>query len=186
MRTYPAKKLFTVDDYYRMAEAGILKPNDRVELICGEIIEMSPIGKRHAAAVDRANDLFAGLVHGRATIRVQNPNKLDQFNEPEPDISLLKPRIDYYRSGHPGPHDIYLVIEISDTTLRFDQDVKVPMYAIAGIRELWIIDLNGGELLVHRDPEGDVYKTRTTLGRTDSISPVAFPDAVIKVEELLA
>jgi Uma2 family endonuclease len=132
MRTYPAKKLFKVEDYYRMAEAGILKPNDRVELIRGEIIEMSPIGPRHAAAVDRAGELFAGLLRGRAIIRVQNPNRLDEFNEPQPDISPLKPRPDYYRSGHPGPDDIYLVMKISDTTLSYDQDVKSAMCAIAG------------------------------------------------------
>jgi Uma2 family endonuclease len=154
MRTHPAKKLFTVDDYYRMAEAGILKSTDRVELIRGEIIEMSPIGRRHAASVDRATELFVTRLHGRAIVRVQNPNRLDQYSEPQPDISLLKPRTDYYESGHPEPADIYLVIEVSDTPLAFDRDVKLPMYAIAGIREVWIVDLNGSALLVQPIDDG--------------------------------
>ena len=185
MRTYPAKKLFTVDDYYSMAEAGILKPNDRVELIRGEIIEMSPIGLRHAAVVDRATDLLTGFFRGRAIVRVQGPNRLDKYSEPQPDISILKYRANYYSSGHPAPEDVYLVIEVSDTTLSYDRGVKLAMYAIAGIPEMWIADLQNDVLLVHREPAGDVYKTCSTLHRGDSISLAAFPDIVFKVDELL-
>ena len=185
MRTYPAKKLFNVDDYYRMAEVGILRPDDRVELIRGEIIEMSPIGLRHAACVDRATEFFVVALHGRANVRVQGPNRLDNYNEPQPDVSVLKSKTDYYLSGHPGPENIYLVVEVSDTTLAFDRNVKLPMYAIARIPEVWIVDIQAGVLLIHREPEGDAYKTLFAQGREDSISPVAFPDVVLKVADLL-
>jgi Uma2 family endonuclease len=107
------------------------------------------------------------------------------FSSGRPDVSILKPRKDYYRSGHPGPDDVYLVIEVSDTTLSYDRDVKLAMYAISGIPELWIEDLQGDVLLVHREPSGDLYKTCLMFGRGDSVSPVAFPDVTLKVDELL-
>jgi Uma2 family endonuclease len=185
MRTYPSKKLFTVDEYYRMAEAGILKPNDRVELIRGEVIEMSPNGRKHAACVDRAAELFFVSMRGRAIVRVQGPDRLDQYNEPQPDISILKPKADYYRSGHPGPDDIYLVIEVSDTTLEYDREVKLAMYAISGIREFWMEDLQGDVLLVHRDASDDHYKTCLVFKRGESVSPLAFPDVALRVDDLL-
>lgn len=112
------RKGFTVDEYYRMAEVGILDPDDRVELIEGEIIQMSPIGDRHAGCVNRANDLFTNLIRGRAVVTVQNPVRLNKFNEPQPDLTLCKWREDFYSSHHPRPDEILLAVEIADTTLR--------------------------------------------------------------------
>src|SRR5215510_13348229 len=150
MRADVTKRLFTVDDYYRMAEAGILKAGDRVELIEGEIVEMSPIGNRHAGCVNRANDLFTFLFRGKAIVTVQNPARLNKYNEPQPDLILAKPRADYYASGHPTGEDIFLMVEIADTTLRKDRNIKLPIYARLGIPEVWIGDLGHDQLLVFR------------------------------------
>jgi len=132
------KKLFTVDEYYKMAEAGIFTESERTELINGEIFEMSPIGAYDSAAVSRATDLFVPLFKGKATVQVQQPVRLNEFSELQPDISLVIPRRDYYRLRHPGPSDVFLALEISDTSLRFDRDVKSRAYAAARIRETWI------------------------------------------------
>jgi Uma2 family endonuclease len=185
MRTYPAKKLFTVEEYYRMAEAGILSPRDRVELIRGEIIEMSPIGRRHAAAVDRATDLFTAFLRGRANVRVQNPVRMDDYNEPQPDISLLHLRSDYYASGHPTPGSTYLVLEVSDASLQYDRETKLAVYAISGIPEVWIENLRDDVLLVYRDPSSDSYRTSLSLRRGDTVSPLAFPDLTFAVSDIL-
>jgi len=185
MRVEVTKKLFTVDEYYRMAEAGIIAEDDRVELIEGEIIEMSPIGLKHMSCVDRANDLFTSAFKGRALISVQHPLRLNNYNEPQPDIVVLKPRADYYASKPHTPEDTFLVIEVSDTTLRYDVNVKLPIYAALGISELWIENLQKDLLLICRDATGKSYKTQLILRQGDSISPIAFPDVVFKVEDLL-
>jgi len=185
MRADVTKKLFTVDDYYRMAEAGILKPEDRVELIEGEILEMSPIGNRHAGCVNRANDLFTFLFRGKAIVTVQNPARLNEYNEPQPDLLLAKRRADYYASKHPTGEDIYLAVEIADTTLRKDRNLKVPIYARLGIPEVWIGDLQHDRLLVFRDPRGNSYQTNLTLHRSDPLFVTAFPEITFKVEDLL-
>src|SRR5215471_15727931 len=163
MQTEVTKKLFTVDEYYRMAAAGILGPEDRVELIDGEIIEMSPIGDRHAGQVVRAIRLFTTALAGRALINVQNPLLLDNYNEPQPDLVVLKPRPDDYIYKKVCAEDALLVIEVSDTTFRYDRNVKIPKFAAAGIREVWIENLKGDELLVCRDPAGNAYNTTLTL-----------------------
>ena len=185
MRIEATKKLFTVDEYCRMAEAGILAENDRVELIEGEIIQMSPIGRKHAARVDRATDLFTAAFRGKAIVRVQNPVRLNLYNEPVPDIALLKYRSDYYESQHPSPEDVLLIFEISDTTLRYDRNVKLPIYANCGIPEAWIQDVKGNALLVYRDPAGKRYKTQITLHQGETIALAAFPDITLRVDELL-
>jgi Uma2 family endonuclease len=179
------RRLFTVDDYYRMAEAGILKPEDRVELIEGEIVEMSPIGNRHAGCVNRATDLFTFLFRGKAIVTVQNPARLNKYNEPQPDLILAKPRADYYASKHPTGEDIFLMVEIADTTLRKDRNIKLPIYARLGVPEVWIGDLQHDQLLVFRDAEGGSYKTSLTLHRGESVSVAAFPKISFKVEDLL-
>lgn len=138
----------TVADFRRMGEVGILGPDDRVELIAGEIIDMSPIGSLHAALVD----LLAGVFHrhcdSRAIVRVQNPLALDDSSQPQPDMAILRSRADFYAAAHPGPADVLLVVEVADTTLPFDLGVKVPLYAAAGIREVWVID--AATLRTHR------------------------------------
>ena len=185
MQIEATKKLFTVEEYYRMADAGILAPEDRVELIDGEVIQMSPIGSRHFAAVTRSVDLFTATFRGKAVVSAQQPLRLNNHNEPEPDIVLLRWRDDYYASGIPNAQDALLVVEVSDTTLRYDRDVKLPLYAAAGIPEVWIADLRENALLVYCHPAANTYATRLILQRDDSVSPSAFPETVFKIANLL-
>ena len=185
MRIEAAKKLFTVDDYYRMAEAGILGPEDRVELIDGEIIEMSPIGGRHAGCVNAAVAAFTAAFGRKVVVSVQNPVRLTEYTEPQPDIVLLKPRKDSYRAKRVWGEDVLLVVEVADTTLRYDRDVKLPHYAAAGVPEVWIEDLQHDVLLVYREPQGKSYKTIVTLKRKDSVAVLAFPDVVFKVADII-
>jgi Uma2 family endonuclease len=132
------RKLFTVEEYHRMGEAGILSPQDRLELIEGEIIQMSPIGQRHMSCVDRATDFFTTHLKGKALVSVQNPLRLSNYSEPQPDIGVLRTRSDYYASKPHTPEDTFFVLEVSDTTLRYDSRVKLPLYAATGVAELWI------------------------------------------------
>jgi Uma2 family endonuclease len=185
MLTEVTKKLFTVDEFYRMADAGIFTEDDRVELIDGEIIQMSAIGCRHAACVDRANRFLTEAFGRKAIVSVQNPLRLTTYTEPMPDLVILKPRRDFYSSRPKNPKDVLLVVEVADTTLRYDRDVKVPRYAAAGIREVWIEDLQSNLLLVYRDPIGKKFKTELHLRRGESVSPLAFPKVFIKLEDLL-
>lgn len=185
MRTEATKKLFTVDDYYRMGEAGIFKKNEHIELINGEILIMSPIGSRHAARVDRVTALFVSALGNKAIVRAQNPLRLDDYNEPQPDIILLKPRRDYYESRHPGAKDVFLVMEIADTSLRYDLNVKLNLYAISAVPEYWVEDIDQDAILVHRNPVGEAYTTCLTFRRGSSLSPLAFPDLAFKVDEIL-
>ena len=185
MQIEATRKRFTVDDYYRMAEAGILNERDRVELIEGEIVEMSPIGVRHAMSVNRANMILARAVGDRAVVSVQNAFRINRYNEPQPDVILVRPREDFYGHGHPRPEDVILLIEVSDTTLRFDQKVKLPIYARSGVPEVWIVDLNNDVIRVYRQPKGNIYSVVETKARTESVSAIAFPEVAIKVEDLL-
>jgi Uma2 family endonuclease len=185
MQTEPTKKLFTVDDYYRMAEVGILPDDVRVELVGGEIIEMTAMGALHAAAVTRFSHLIVPPLKGKALVRPQLPLRLDDLNEPEPDIAVLKPRSDFYSSGHPGSADVFLVVEIADTSLRYDRDVKALVYAVAAIPELWILDLQGGALLVFRKPSDKGFESILTLPRGSSVSPLAFPEIIFPVDDIL-
>jgi Uma2 family endonuclease len=169
-----ARRLITVDEYYRMVEVGILTERDRVELIHGEIIKMSPIGSKHAAIVDRLNKILNESLSGKAIVRIQNPVMINSLNEPEPDIAILKYADDYYVKKHPGPDDIYLVIEVSDTTFAYDKEIKLPLYASAGIPEFWLINIERNEIEVHRSPDTDVYKTITIHRSGDKISLQAF------------
>jgi Uma2 family endonuclease len=179
------RRLFTVEEYYRMAEAGIISKDERVELIEGEIVAMAAIGSRHAACVDRLNYFLSQRVGGRALVRVQNPIRLDQFSEPQPDIALLRPRADFYAFAHPGPADVFLVVEVADTSAGFDRDVKIPLYARAGIPEAWLVDLTGDYIMVYRKPSVQVYQDVQHLQRGQSLSPEAFPDLIMAVEDIL-
>jgi len=185
MRIEATRKRFTVDDYYRMAEAGILTETDRVELIEGEIVEMSPIGDRHAMAVNRATMIFTRGIGDQAVVSIQNAAHIDRYNEPQPDVVLIRPREGFYGTRHPRPEDVVLLIEVSDTTLRFDRSVKLPIYARSGICEVWIVDLINNAIHVHREPTGRSYAVIGTKGRGESISVQAFPKFEIKVDDLL-
>ena len=150
----PARHLISVEAFHRMGETGILGPADRVELIDGEIIDRSPIGALHAAIVDLLARHFGRSAQASAFIRCQNPLRLDGLSEPEPDIAILKPRADFYTTGHPGPADVLLVIEVADSSLAYDLGVKVPLYARHGIPEVWVIDATTRQTRVFREPVG--------------------------------
>ena len=182
MRAERTKKRFTVDDLDRMDHAGIFA-NERVELINGEIFLMS-IGPRHAARVERARDLLNRFLGGKAAVRSQNPIWVDEYNLPQPDVIVAELREDYYESRHPRSQDIFLLLEVSDSSVEYDRDQKLAVYAISGIREYWIEDIAQDTLLIFRDPEGDRYTTTLTLHRGEIASPLAFPDIRINVEDL--
>jgi len=153
----PRRHRLTVADYYRMAEVGILAPDARVELIDGEIIDMAPPGSLHAATVDRLMEVLARAVDGRASVRVQNPVRLSELSEPQPDVALLRRREDFYSEHHPTPADVLLIVEVADTSLRFDRDTKMSLYAVHGIPEMWLVDLRGRRLVRYRAPQQGSY-----------------------------
>jgi hypothetical protein len=179
------RKLFSVDEYDRMAEVGILSEDDRVELIEGEILEMSPIGWRHIACTDRANMLLAPSLLGKAVVRIQGPIRLSDNTKPQPDVILLSPREDFYAVGGPVTRDALLVIEVADSSIRYDRGPKLAIYAKYGVQEVWIEDLNTDTLLVFRDRHSKGYKTSLVLQPGDSVSPLAFPELDIPVSALL-
>jgi Uma2 family endonuclease len=166
-----------------MDKAGIFT-NQRVELIHGEVFLMT-IGARHAAAVELARDMFSQRLSGLAAVRSQNPIWLDDYNLPQPDITVAKHRRDYYRSQHPRNEDIFLLLEVSDSSLEHDLEVKLAVYAISGIPEYWIEDISNEALLVFRDPKDDCYTTCLTLRRGETISPLAFPEIRFSVDDFL-
>jgi len=176
---------FTVDEYYRMAEVGILDPRERVELIEGEIVRMAAVGSRHAGCVKRLNRLFSRGVGDQALVQIQDPVRLSDLSEPEPDVALLRPREDDYTASHPGPDDVLLLIEVADTTVAYDREVKGPLYAAAGIPEYWLFDLPGERVEVHREPGEDGYARLRVHGRGATLRPAALPELEVPLEEVL-
>jgi len=167
-----------------MAEAGILSEDDRVELIEGEIVEMSPIGSHHAACVKRLNRLFSRSVSD-AVVSVQDPIRLSEYSEPEPDLALLRPRADFYAEALPGPEDTLLVVEVMETSAQYDRERKLPLYAEAGIPEVWLVDLAAECIEVYRRPSPDGYEDVRRRCRGERLSPQAFPDVELAVDEVL-
>lgn len=178
-------RTFTRDDYYRMAEAGILTEDDRVELLEGEIVRMTPIGKPHASVVDCLTALFSRQLGSRAIVRVQNPIVLNDLSEPQPDVTLLKQRADFYRREHPRPRDILLLVEVIGSEKDYDRSVKLPLYARAGIREVWLVDLLGDAIETHRKPTPRGYRELAQKGRGARIAPAAFPRTFFAVADML-
>lgn len=181
----PTEHRFNVKAYYRMAETGVLPPDARVELLNGRIIDKSPISPAHGGTVKRLNRIFNAQANGRWLVSTQDPVHLDDHSEPEPDVALLKPPPDDYKSQHPGPDDVLLLIEVSDTTLDLDREEKLPAYARAGVAEVWIVNLNAANIEVYRTPHFTGYSSKTVLAAGDQIAPQAFPDATVSVWELL-
>jgi Uma2 family endonuclease len=179
------KRQFTIHEYHKMPEAGILKKSERVELIRGEIVKMSPIGRFHAACVNRLVRVLTRELGDRAIVAVQNPVELDDYSEPQPDIALLEPRPDFYASGHPKPADIFLVIEVADSTIKGDREIKIPLYAEDNIREMWLVDINEQCLEVYRQPTSNGYRQIEKFQRGQSLSISGFPDINIQVDEIL-
>jgi Uma2 family endonuclease len=179
-----ARRTWTADEYYRMAEAGILHEDDRVELIDGEIIEMSPIGSKHAACVDRIGKLLERRIGDTTIIRVQGPIRLNDASEPQPDIAVLHLRADYYADALPTPADVLLVVEVADTSLSYDQQVKLPCYAGTGIAEVWIVDVGRAMLTRYTDPRSSFYANQQHAQRGDAIQSSVFPDLLLAVDQV--
>ncbi|MGH7321515.1 MAG: Uma2 family endonuclease [Candidatus Rokuibacteriota bacterium] len=179
------RRRFTVEEYHRLGVAGIFTEDDRVELIDGEIIQMTPIGSPHAACVDRLTRLFVLAAGQRASVRVQSPISLGSHSESQPDLTLLRPRADFYASAHPGPADIWLIVEVADTSLRFDRTVKIPLYARAAIPEVWLVDLAGACVELYRRPSAGRYEDVQRATRGEHLTCQAFPDVSAGVDEIL-
>jgi len=180
----PSRHAITVAEYFRMGEAGVLDPDIRCELIEGEIVDMPPIGPSHASKTNRLNSILAGALRGRAIVSAQNPVVLGGLSAPQPDLALLRDREDYYAEAHPGPGDILLLVEVADSSLAHDRNTKLPLYARFSIPEVWIIDVAGGHLDVHRDPDGPLYTHRFRPADLSRIGLVAFPDLVLDLSTL--
>jgi Uma2 family endonuclease len=185
MTPVPTRHRFTVDEFHRMATAGIFGEDDRVELIDGEIVDMTPIGSRHQACIDRLTELFVGSLAGKALVRVQGPLRLGEHSEPQPDVTLLRRQPDFYASGHPGPGDVLLVVDVADTSLPYDRGVKMPLYARAGIPEAWLVDLEGERIVVYRAPGEAGYGQVAEVRGAERLSPQAFPDVTVAAEQVL-
>ena len=168
-----------------MAEAGILSPDERVELIAGEIVAMSPIGPRHGVAVDRVTREMVRMAGDRAIVRTQGTVVLDRFAAPQPDLALLRPKTDEYLSRHPNAGDILLIIEVADSSLDYDTTTKLGLYAILGVTEYWVADLRNQRLLVHSLPQGERFTKVAELHPGDSAAPQLLPDCRIPVGLLL-
>jgi Uma2 family endonuclease len=186
MSTEIQRHLFTVHDYHRMGSAGILGPEDRVELIYGEVVRMSPIGNPHNAACARALRAFVRAAGDDAIVLGQGAVRLNLYNEPQPDIALLKPRDDFYNKAHPGPADIFLLVEIAASSLRFDLQVKGKMYAEMGVAEYWVADLNQETVFAYSDPHEKAYRVMRQFQRGETLAPVLLPTCMIPVDSLLA
>ena len=175
---------FTVEDFAHMGEAGIFSAHDRVELIDGEIREMSPIGPPHAAIVDRLAELLLGRLAGKANVRIQNPIRLGRHTEPQPDLVVAKRRMDYYAGRHPEAGDVLLVIEVADSSLLYDRMEKAPRYGTAGIPEAWLVDVSGETVAVYSEPGSDGYNAERLLRGGGEIVSVAVAELRLPVAEI--
>jgi Uma2 family endonuclease len=179
------RRRFSVEEYYRMGETGILSQGERVELIAGEIVMMTPIGPPHAGSVDRLTRLWTSRLGDRVIVRVQNPVRFPPDTELQPDVALLRPRADFYGKSHPECADVLLLIEVADTTAETDRGVKIPLYAKAGIREVWLLDLSVERVEVYRQPSPDGYREVLTYHRGQVLAPETFSDLLLSLDDLL-
>lgn len=174
----------TVLEYHKMVEVGILTEDDPLELLNGQMIYMSPVGSKHAACVEKAVDLLKLLLKDKAMVRTQNPINLSEHSEPEPDLAIVKCKDDFYMDGHPSANEVFFLIEVSDTTLEKDREVKLPIYAQAGVKEYWIVNLNQEEIEVHTNPYNDKYRSKDLYFRGDLIPLKAF-NLQVEVDKIL-
>jgi Uma2 family endonuclease len=185
MPTAISKRRFTADDYQRMGQVGILSEDDRVELIDGEVVAMTPIGPRHWACVDIFTLALVRGVGDKAIVRVQGSIRLDLYHEPQPDVVLLRPRADFYAAQLPGPGDILLIIEIAESSIDYDRDLKSRLYAAAGVPEYWLADLTDHSLTRYSAPVDGTYQSIQRYRSGDTLSPALLPDCRIAVAVLL-
>jgi Uma2 family endonuclease len=176
--------LFTIDEFHKMGEVGIFCEDDRVELIEGELIDMSPIGSNHAGTVMWLIALLGTAVSGRAIISPQNPVRLGERSEPQPDVTILRYRSDFYRSAHPQPEDVLLLIEVADTTVRYDREIKIPIYARYGIPEVWLLDLQQERIEIYRQPSSEGYRQLLRPANDERISLSLLQDVSVLVADL--
>jgi Uma2 family endonuclease len=174
----------TVAEYHRMGEMGIFSPEARVELIEGEVIDMPPIGSPHAGTVDYIADVLRRACGGQAIVRTQNPIFLNRCSEPQPDIALLRPRSDFYRSAHPTSADVFLIVEVADTTLAYDTQIKLPLYARHGVPEAWLVDLLNRQLITYRTPTTTGFQDMQTLTDLSVVSPLLLPGVTVELSGL--
>jgi Uma2 family endonuclease len=186
MESWPRRHRITVHEYHRMAEVGVLAPDARVELIEGEILDMAPTGKEHTSVVDRLTRLLVRAVGDDAIVRIQGSVRLSEMSEPEPDVVLLKPQPDFYRSRFASSADMLLVIEVSASTLRYDRDVKVPLYARHGVPEAWIVDLENGRLLVYGSPAEGAYTRHDSIEAPEVIPVTTLPGVAVDLSAVFA
>ncbi|MEF8982616.1 Uma2 family endonuclease [Thiohalorhabdus sp.] len=183
--THAMPHRFTVEDYHRMAEDGILHPDERVELVRGEVVEMTPIGSRHAAIVNQLTSLLVPAAAERAIVSVQNPIRLSLYDEPEPDLALLRPRGDWYSNELPGPEAVRLVIEVADASLPYDRETKLGLYAGSGIPEAWLVDLVNNVVAVYSQPGDSGYGHRQIAGVGDNVEVAGLGGLRLEVADIL-
>jgi Uma2 family endonuclease len=181
--TLPRHKL-SLEDYYKMGEAGILGEDSRVELIEGELIDMAPIGSRHVRAVNILTELLVPQARGVAVVSVQNPMSLPPDNGPQPDIALLKPRADNYGNSLPTAQDVLLIIEVADTTARYDREVKAALYARHGVQEFWLVDVQEKAVEIYLEPGSKGYRKLLRPESVETVSPVSLPDVSVPLGEI--
>lgn len=182
----PARYKLSIEDYHKLGEAGILNEDSRVELIEGELIEMAPIGGTHLWVVNNLNDLLHKTVGNRAAVSVQNPVSLPPDSEPQPDLSLVKRKTRGSRSTLPTPANTFLIIEVADTTLKYDRGTKLLLYAQAGVVECWIVNIDAQCVEVYREPAAEGYVAKQVVKSGEQVAPAAFPDALIDVADIFA
>jgi Uma2 family endonuclease len=177
-------KKFTVEQYHQMGKANIFHPEERLELIKGEIITMSPMGLKHITTINRFNNLLVYELHQKAIISVQNSIQLGKDSEPQPDLVVAKFREDFYKDQRIKPENIYWLIEVSDSTVKYDRETKIPLYAENQIPEVWLINLNKNTLEVYRQPENNGYQDFQKFNSNQIISPLAFSDLIIDLSDI--
>lgn len=180
-----SRRHFNVAEYYRMAAAGIFSEDDRVELIEGEIIEMNPIGSRHAACVGRLTELLGRLAGDKAIVWVQNPVQVNDYSEPLPDVALLKRRDDFYAQANPQPTDVLLIIEVADSSVEYDHEIKIPLYARAGIAEVWLVNLPKDTIEIYTLPLDETYREIRLVKRGESLAAKSIPNLIIDADSVL-
>ena len=176
----------TVDEYYRMGEVGLIAPDARTELIEGEVIEMPPIGSPHAGTVDKVSYRLLAVLGEAARVRVQNPARLDHYSEPQPDVAVVLPRKDFYTSRHPLPPDTLLIVEVSDSSLRFDLKVKVPLYARHQVPEVWVVDLEHNRIHFFHSPQNGAYTDVSFTDKPEVVALTALPGITVDLSELFS
>jgi Uma2 family endonuclease len=181
----PRRLRFTVDEYYKMIELGMLKDYEKAEIIEGELIQKIPIGKRHSAVAEKLNETLRDELGKSVSLRNQQPVRFGEYNEPEPDLAVLQRREDFYSSDKPVPKDVLLLIEVSDATLKYDRDTKLALYAEAEIPEVWIVNLPNDIIEIHQKPSNGIYQLTKIFKRGEKIESEMLPNLKLEVDKIL-